>query len=238
MTEDGIEKTGLRENSNLLQRVGYWLQEKGIGDRSLQQRAEKIVPQTKILDYLKPGGIYLDVGAGLGHIVEKILKERGQENIKFISLDPIRFPADPVEKRVKHDYPGQALFIKAEAEHLPITPNSIDGISLFFVLHHIPQGEHTAIIEEVRKSLKTGGYLFLVEDTPEGEEEHQRIANWDKRLNLETSNTGHFYRSYQEWVDFLEKNGFKIEDHSSFEDRSSFKNEGVIKHSSLILRKI
>lgn len=172
MAEDGIEKTGLRENPNLVQKIGYWLQEKGFGDKSLAQRAEEIVPQTKILDHLKPGGIYLDVGAGLGHIIEKILKERGQENIKFISSDPIRFPANPVKKRVNQNYPGQALFIKAEAEHLPIAPNSLDGISLFFVLHHIPQNQHAAILEEIQKSLKTGGYLFLVEDTPEGEEEY------------------------------------------------------------------
>lgn len=78
----------------------------------------------------------------------------------------------------------------------------------------------------------------MVEDTPEEEEERQRVASWDKRLNLETSNTGHFYRSYQELVNFLGKSGFELVDHFSFDDVSSFKNEGLIRHSSLIARKV
>lgn len=221
-----------------VQKLGYWIQEKvPFGDFTLPERARSLVPQTQILKYLKPGGIYLDVGAGLGHIMEEFLKAKGKTGIKFLSSDLIRNPARFVKKRVSQNYPAQGWFLKATGEALSVRDNFLDEASLFFVMHHVSEDQQDQIIQEIKRDVKPEGYFFLVEDTPETPEEIDRNIEWDRRLNLESIEPVHYYKSSDQWIERIEKQGFKLVEKVPFESSSNKKNEGIIKHSSLIFQK-
>ena len=154
-------KTSFHESSfipRFIQNLGYWIQEKvPYGDITLPERAENLVIQAKILNYLQPGGTYLDVGAGLGHVVEKILKAKGETGIKYLSSDPIRNPTKAVQNRVAQNFPTQGMFLKATGESLPIADNYLDGASLFFVMHHASKEQQDQIVSELKRAIKSEG---------------------------------------------------------------------------------
>ena len=213
------------------------LSEFGIVDKFLQQRAIDIIEKTKIREHIKPDGVYLDIGTGLGHIVEKIVKEEDGKSVKFLALDPTWKPLKKVRKRIERDMEGRALFIKATGDELPVEEKSVDGVTLFFVTHHLPPEIRDRIFEETERVLKKDGLIFLVEDTPDDEEEKERNAKWDRRLNFESKDEKHYYQSNEEWQKFFEENNYEIIDQAYFEDMSPKKDEGLIRHRSYVLKR-
>jgi len=208
-----------------------------IPDKMAIERAVDVVKRSKIRKYLEPDGKYLDIGSGLGHIVEQVVREEDEKNIKYLAVDPTWKPLKRLRKRTKKEFPDKTLFMKAEGDHLPIAGHSMDGVSLFFVMHHVPTENQQQILDETKRVLKEDGMLFLTEDVPENEEEAERNATWDRRLNFEPKDEPHFYKNDEEWRKFFEQNGFDLLEAAYWEDISKKKNEGVIKHRSYILRK-
>ncbi len=205
-------------------------------DKIGQERAVDLVEKTKIRDHIKKEGKYLDIGTGLGHIIEKVANEEDNKNAKFWAIDPIWKPTKKVQERIKEK--GSTLFMAGIGEQLPIKDKSLDGVSLFFVLHHIPPEGQEQIFSEIERVLKDTGLLFLTEDVPENEQEREGNANWDRRLNLEPKTEKHYYKNNQEWLNFLNRKGYELIDESYFEDQSPKKNEGLIRHQSYVLKRI
>lgn len=50
-------------------------------------------------------------------------------------------------------------FVGGDAVHLPIAGNSVDAVTMFDVLEHIP--DHESALAEVRRVLKPGGFLLV-----------------------------------------------------------------------------
>lgn len=205
-------------------------------DKIGQERAVDLVEKTKIREHIKGNGKYLDIGTGLGHIIEEVANKEDDKNAKFLTIDPIWEPTKKVQKRSKEK--DSTLFMAGRGEQLPIKNKSLDGVSLFFVLHHIPPEGQEQIFSEIERVLKDDGLLFLTEDVPENEQEREGNANWDRRLNFEPKTEKHYYKNNQEWLEFLKEKGYESIDQSYFEDQSPKKNEGTIKHRSYILKKI
>jgi ubiquinone/menaquinone biosynthesis C-methylase UbiE len=208
-----------------------------IPDKIAIKRAKELIEECKTLDYLKDGGKYLDIGTGLGHIVEQIVNENEDKNVKFLAVDPTWKPLKRLRKRAKKDYFSKALFMKAEGEALPIKTNSMDGVSLFFVMHHIDPENQEKIMSEINRVLKEDGMLFLTEDAPENDDEAERNATWDRRLNFEPKDEPHFYKTNSEWLEFFEQHGFEVVENIYFDETSKKKNEGLIRHRSYILKR-
>jgi ubiquinone/menaquinone biosynthesis C-methylase UbiE len=221
-------------------RILNWLADFGpIVDNISVKRAKELIEKSKVADYLKEGGTYLDIGTGIGHIVEQFV--HGEKKVNFLALDPLWKRSSHVGDRLEEqseatgDAPN-ALFMKAVGEHLPVRDNAVDGVTIFFVLHHVPPQYEKGILGEIRRVLKDDGMLFLVEDTPEDAEAVERNSKWCKRLNMESSEDRHFYRNRDEWRAFAESEGFELVDEAEFSSEGR-KSEGTIKHGSFILRK-
>lgn len=71
------------EKPSLRTRILNILAEVGLFDKMMQKRAIDTIERSKIMNHLKQGGVYLDIGTGLGHIVERIVKEDENKDIKF-----------------------------------------------------------------------------------------------------------------------------------------------------------
>jgi ubiquinone/menaquinone biosynthesis C-methylase UbiE len=225
---------------SLKQKVLNTLAQISIVDKIAAKRAVDIVAKSKVENYLKPHGVYLDIGSGLGHITEEMQKNNEAKDVELLGLEPVWKPLNRVLKRVssKSEKHENRTFIRATGGNLPLRDNSLDGVSLFFVMHHIPLDGQVMVVNEVKRVLKQDGLLFLVEDTPRNDEEYDRNVIWDKRLNFEGEEDLHNYRSPEKWLEYLKANGFELIEQSDFDDKSPRKNEGVIHHSSFILKRV
>ncbi len=203
-------------------------------DKILQKRASVLIEQTGIMKYLKNDSVYLDIGAGLGHIAEQIVE---QKDLKLFATEPIWKPLRKLRKRLRQKK-RDVYFMKNSGEEIPIKSNSLDGVFLYFVLHHIPYDVQKIIINETNRVLKKDGLLFLIEDIPSNREEYERIARWDARLNHESEGEDHFYRNNNDWIQSLEKQCLRVVENIYFEDISPEKDEGVIPHRCYVLHRI
>lgn len=203
------------------------------------KRAGKIVRNSKIEKYLEIDSVYLDIGTGFGHIVESILKNNLEKNIKFITSDPHIGPNKNVLKRIKQ-YNLDNNFIFSNINGVDFLRNqkdkSVEGVSLFFVLHHISYNTQEEIINEIRRVLKKHQFLFLVEDVPEDKESFERIENWDRRVNLESKEDQHYYRTNEDWINLLKKHGFKMVENTLFNSISNRSDEGEISHRGYVFK--
>ncbi|HLG73509.1 MAG TPA: methyltransferase domain-containing protein [Chloroflexota bacterium] len=220
-----------------IQRLMYWCGHMGLLDGLMRKRAGFVVRSSHIEKYLLPNGSYLDIGSGLGHITEALLLGRQSDGLHYLALDPVHSNSRKVQQRlVRHGATKHSLFVRGLGEELPIRSSSVDGVLLFFVLHHIPPDGQAKVFAETKRVLKSGGLLFLTEDTPETADEYERNVRWDRRLNWEPEHLGHYYRAAGDWAEFLGGHGFELLESAPFVDRSRRKNEGLIRHTSLILK--
>jgi len=221
---------------SLKEKILHILAEISFADKIAQQRAIDIVGRSKVGEYLKPGGIYLDIGTGFGHIVEQVIQENHYKGIIFLALDPIWRPLRKVQNRLIKKANVHILFIKGVGQQLPIKNKSLDGVLLFFVLHHVTPEEGIEILNEIKRVLKDDGLLFLVEDTPENEQERKRNAKWDRRINFESKDKKHNYRNNEEWLEFIKNSGYKLIDQTYFEYSLPKLDKSLIHHWSYILQ--
>lgn len=204
-----------------------FIRETSIGpvDKWLGNRAEWMIETAGIQKYLSPkikyedrlagkverGVRVLSIGAGKGHEIDEM--DKILPGSEIIGLDPHDFYTRPVEKRLETlAHKASYLPETVGAEKLEgIEDESLDGVTLFFVLHHIDDKNHDAVLKEIKRVLKPDGKVFVSEDLVDGEEERKIVENVDRKLNLEFSHDNpHCYRNIQQWQEFFRKQGFNV----------------------------
>lgn len=109
----------------------------------------------------------------INHILE-IGCGNGWNMSRFAQNGRVAYGLDAVPERVKlAQAHGPALL--ADGLQLPFASNSLDMIYIQHVLHHIGDVERALV--EVRRCLRPGGILFLVETV-----EDNPIIHWGRRL--------------------------------------------------------
>lgn len=225
-----------------------FIRETSIGpvDKWLEKRTEWMVEAAGIQKYLGPkikfedklagkveeGVRVLSVGAGKGHEIDEM--DKILPGSEIIGLDPNDFYTRPVKKRLKTlAHKASYLPETVKAEKLEgIEDISLDGVTLFFVLHHIDEQTHDAVLQEIKRVLKPDGKLFVAEDLVDGEEERKIVEMTDRKLNLEFSHDNpHFYRNIEQWKEFFEKHGFKVVEVNE-------KKSDKVRHGFFVLEKI
>lgn len=124
---------------------------RGPSDEFLEKRAEWMIGNSKIGEYLRPKIVFEDrlagkvekgvsvlaVGAGKGHEIDEM--DSILPGSKITGLDPHDFYAPPVEKRIRElSHNAKYLGADSRAEQIAgIHDQSQDGVTLFFTRHHI-----------------------------------------------------------------------------------------------------
>lgn len=206
-------------------------------DSILRRRADELVEKINVVEHLRASGRYLDIGTGSGHNVVHILLAAKDLDIRFIALDPSAPPTPRIMRRVLRHLADRVLFLRGDGMHLPLAGNSIDGVSIFFVLHHIPSDGQLKVLGEVRRVLKPGGVLMMWEDTPENRRQYRFTERRDRRLNFESKAEGHWYRSGDEWRELLAGMGFALAHEACVEEHSRWPGEGMTLHRGFIFRR-
>jgi ubiquinone/menaquinone biosynthesis C-methylase UbiE len=109
---------------------------------------------------IKPGFRMLDIGCGTGSMA--VMIKRAHPDADVIGIDP-----DPAAISIckrKANRAGLAItFDRGFADHLPYADSSFDRVFSSFMFHHLAADEKTATLHEIRRVLKSGASLHLLD---------------------------------------------------------------------------
>lgn len=114
-----------------------------------------------ILDAMRPraGGLYLDVGSGVGMMFFKLTQRYPHVDFRMIALDASCSHLLPLAQRKQAQHATAVLPIAGDAERLPFPSDTFDGIICTEVLEHIFNKQKA--LHEIARVLKPGGEVFL-----------------------------------------------------------------------------
>lgn len=170
-----------------------------------EKRARYQLEQTEIDEFIVSGGRYLDVGCGKGYIRRSL--EELKPDVRVYGCDFYDRPT----KRMRQS--TSATFATADGLNLPFPNARFDGVSLFFIFHHVPLEEQENLLKESVRVIKGSGYIFVAEDTVnfgnakqwEITRKADRRFNPSFRLNLPNN-----YRNAEDWKNMFSKNGLTV----------------------------
>jgi ubiquinone/menaquinone biosynthesis C-methylase UbiE len=201
-------------------------------DAILRWRANDVLRKTRIHRHLPRQGLLLDLGCGLGHITEAVLREAPGRACVMMDLESE--PSPHVARRIAS---SPTYAIKASGLHLPFPDATFDGAWTGFVLHHVLSEGQDTILGEVTRVLRPGATFVLLEDTPRNAQEAETTLLADRRLNFEPDEAPHHYRSPAEWRTELERHGFTIEQEIGFHRLFPPATLRAVHHSAFLCRR-
>lgn len=139
---------------------------------------------------LESGHRVLDIGCGTGSLAIEIRLR--QPDIEVIGLDPD--PKALARAKRKAERAGAAIkFNQGFSSALPYPGASFDRVFSSFMFHHLQGEEREKTLQEVRRVVKPGGHLFLVDfDRSGSSKEHglSRLVHSHYRDNVESCIVG------------------------------------------------
>lgn len=146
-----------------------------IGARWDQLRVEAFgeVFQLEALSWLLPSDwTVADVGTGTGHLLGLLSSRFAQ----VIAVDPAEAMLEAARHRPDLAGADNISFRAGSLEQLPIDSGSLDLAIASLVLHHV--GEPAAALAELRRCVRSGGRVLLIEqETHHHTEFHERMGD-------------------------------------------------------------
>ena len=133
----------------------------------------------KMLDLAKvtPGESMLDVGCGTGTLAIAAKRRVGAGSVRGIDASA-EMIARAREKASRANV--DVAFEVASAEALPFSDRQFDVVASTVVLHHLRRAAREACVREIRRVLKTGGRLLVVDFGVKGAGHRGPLAHFHK----------------------------------------------------------
>ncbi|MEW1722943.1 class I SAM-dependent methyltransferase [Streptomyces sp. NPDC093109] len=125
----------------------------GVGDAHWQLVAQAAIG---------PRATVLEIGAGTGNVLLKV--KRAAPGAVAIGLDTNAASLAAAARKAVEAGVELRLDL-GDAAHLPYPDAGVDRVLASFVLHHIPDEQQPAVLHEIRRVLKPGGSLHLLDFT-------------------------------------------------------------------------
>ena len=113
-------------------------------------------PRLRFLDELQrriaEGSRIVDLGCGAGVPCTKVLAERHSVLGIDVSAEQLRLAAANVP---------EAEFRKADFAALELPADSLDAVTAFYSMTHVPRERHAEVLRRIASWLRSGGYLLL-----------------------------------------------------------------------------
>jgi SAM-dependent methyltransferase len=119
-----------------------------------------------------------DLGTGTGYLLPSLSRHFRQ----VVAVDNSTAMLDLARRRVAESGAENVDLREGDLEHLPLTDGGIDLALAFLMLHHL--NDVRPALREIRRILRPGGQLLLVEIYPH-QNESFRVAMADRRPGLD-----------------------------------------------------
>jgi SAM-dependent methyltransferase len=110
------------------------------------------------------GAEVLDVGCGAGAMTEQMATHGEAKRVVGIDVDEVQ-----LEKNARRVWPHNLEFRATGVQQLPFADASIDGITMFKSLHHVPSDLLDAAFREMHRVLRPGGWIYVCEPVYAGD---------------------------------------------------------------------
>ncbi len=109
---------------------------------------------------IKSGFRVLDIGCGTGSMA--VMIKRMHPTAEVVGIDPDPMALSVAERKAKRA--GLSVeFNRGFADHMPYADASFERVFSSFMFHHLAADEKTATLREIRRVLKPGGSLHLLD---------------------------------------------------------------------------
>lgn len=125
-------------------------------DRPISAIPSGTTPQLALEALFRSAESLLDVGCGSGHALRGAY-ELGVKTLYGIEIDR---EAAAAARRLLAGIEVTSVF-HGSADELPLPDGSVDLVTCFEVLEHVPAGLRMKVIDEIRRVLRTGGRFAL-----------------------------------------------------------------------------
>jgi ubiquinone/menaquinone biosynthesis C-methylase UbiE len=117
---------------------------------------------SRLLDQagVRPGHRVLEIGCGTGNLL--LAAKRSQPAATVVGVDP-DLTALARAQRKAHRRELAVQLDRGYADELPYADDSVDVVLSSFMLHHVPADRREPAMREVRRVLRPGGALHLVD---------------------------------------------------------------------------
>jgi ubiquinone/menaquinone biosynthesis C-methylase UbiE len=105
------------------------------------------------------GGSVLDIGSGFGAFVTVALRH----GYKAVGLEISRYEVEYARRRLAEEIPGckpDEIFIQADAVRLPFADNTLDAVTMWNVLEHVPDAY--CVLSEAKRVVEPGGIIYMM----------------------------------------------------------------------------
>lgn len=127
-----------------------------IADAETREGYEKV--EETLSKIVKPKEIILDVGCGVGRW-SVLMAEKGA---LVVSIDQSREMLQKCRERsLIHDLSSKVIQLQINAMKLPFLNDFFDGVTLNWIIAHIPIPKNEDFMKEVSRVVKPGGWLIL-----------------------------------------------------------------------------
>lgn len=143
-----------------------WLRGAGAFSNPKYKEGYDIVAST-LNKISKRGERVLDVGCGVG-VWSTLLAEKG---VYVISLDNLLIILQKTAERFKKfKLKSEVSLVLSDGFYLPFRDEACDGVTLNWVLAHIPVPRNVKFMNEICRVVRSGGWLFISDSYWRGQE--------------------------------------------------------------------
>ncbi len=136
------------------------------GGGAAAMRRQALVPLREALRRCGAGARLLDIGCGTGAFLREV--KRNHPRLAVTGLD-LSAPYLAVARRRLAPWSRVAL-IETTAEAMPLPAAAFDVVTCLYLFHELPAPVRRAVVAEIRRVLKPGGMLIVVDSVQTGDE--------------------------------------------------------------------
>ncbi|NOQ67986.1 methyltransferase domain-containing protein, partial [Patescibacteria group bacterium] len=143
----------------------------------LEDRAEMIVDRSetnRVVEDVDGEEIKIvDVGGGKGQIMQEVIKDNPDKEIKTVGIDL----SDYASKKVSESGEGKKMdSVFGKGENMPIKDKSVEIATAYFTFQELDDNQQGEILKEMRRIIKDNGRIVIVDELSQEEKTGEIVA--------------------------------------------------------------